>query len=142
MFDLVVATLLNPDGLLLIVPRLPYANYGAVSLRLVNIAPFNPNLLVLINGLRLDDDRLLHNDRLLDYYRRRRWRRRDIRLQRFMEDAADYGAAYDARGNSAIMMVLVFMVMAIVMVAWPAHWPVKHAAAIRTGTRTPAATMP
>lgn len=47
--------------------RLPDTDCCAVRLNLINITPFDPNLLG--HGLRLDGNRLLNHDWLLNYNR-------------------------------------------------------------------------
>ena len=66
----VAAVFLLHDDSLLVMTRLPDTDCRAIRLYLIDIAPFDPNVLRLLDRL-LNDDWLLNDDRLLNDRRRR-----------------------------------------------------------------------
>ena len=102
-------------------PGLPGPENRAVRLHRIDIAPFDPDVLRLVNRLLHNDRRGLHNNRLLNDDRRgshdSRSRRHDHwRWSRHSacDKTAEKCAADDARSNRTTAAMVVVMVVAIV----------------------------
>ena len=107
-------------------PGLPGPENSAVRLDRINIAPFNPDVLSLVDRL-LHYDRLRYHDGLLNNDRRRLnndgrrphyWRRRRRRY-RTCDKPTEKSAADNARGNCAAAAVVVMVARVNRDMRWP-----------------------